>query len=270
MFDSFWKQVPPAAQSVSVWTYRLLVILGLLILLVFFSSSDGGFCTNTAAIAIGKDEALGCFEYWLNRYQGLLGGILALVGAALAFVAVRAQIGQTERHAQERRTRASNAARSILPPALSSITDYASQCIEQLKLLRASKSIQAKDLRFPSLPAHTIDVFKQAVEFADEKNADEFADLIAHIQVQNARLRDLINESRKRTIHPMSYQVTNTMYDAVDLHARAGRLFDYARRFMDDRLVRYEDFSNSMTNHELRGDKWKFDDRIVATPKLKR
>jgi hypothetical protein len=42
--------------------------------------------------ALAKKGAFTCFEFWLNRYQTLLAGMIALFAAGLAFYAVRKQV----------------------------------------------------------------------------------------------------------------------------------------------------------------------------------
>ncbi|MFC2252475.1 hypothetical protein ACETRX_22760 [Labrys portucalensis] len=42
-----------------------------------------------------------CFEFWINRYQGLLGGLLGLAAGILAFVGIQSQMAEARRIAKE-------------------------------------------------------------------------------------------------------------------------------------------------------------------------
>ena len=58
--------------------------------------AEPGACTAT--FGFGKDEiqAANCFEFWLNRYQTMVSGLLALSAAVVAYSAARAQIRHAE------------------------------------------------------------------------------------------------------------------------------------------------------------------------------
>src|SRR4051794_35525172 len=81
---------------------------------------------------------IGCWEFWLNRYQTLIVGVVAFVGAFLTVQAVRAQIQQADRLEDERRERESYAARATLPLALSAITGYAEGCMHEILAAHAA------------------------------------------------------------------------------------------------------------------------------------
>jgi hypothetical protein len=95
-----------------------------------WSSTSPGLCTAPPLEKALADKELGwCFEFWLNRYQTLIAGVFALVGAFLTVQAVRGQIQQADRLEEERRERESYAARAALPLALSGITiTHSSAC----------------------------------------------------------------------------------------------------------------------------------------------
>src|SRR5688572_15153227 len=67
-----------------------------------------------------------CGIDWLNTWQTLFGGILAIAAAAFA-------IGQTERHESRRRQSRHAAARATLPLTLSGICDYATSVAGHLR-----------------------------------------------------------------------------------------------------------------------------------------
>jgi hypothetical protein len=84
-----------------------------------WSSISPGLCTAPPVEKALADKEFGwCFEFWLSRYQTLIGGLAAFVGAYLTVQAVRSQIQQADRLEDERRERESYAARAALPLAL--------------------------------------------------------------------------------------------------------------------------------------------------------
>jgi len=49
-----------------------------------------------AAKAAKVNEAAGCFEFWFNRYQTLIGAVAALAAAGVAWIGVRRQIAKAD------------------------------------------------------------------------------------------------------------------------------------------------------------------------------
>jgi hypothetical protein len=54
----------------------------------------------TARQAAGK-AWIGCVEFWIERYQGLFGGLLALIGAGVTVFAMRWQTNETHRRSRK-------------------------------------------------------------------------------------------------------------------------------------------------------------------------
>ena len=75
----------------------------------------------------------GWAEFWLNRYQTLIGGGAALYAAWYAGRWVRRQIQHAREVEADRLARESYAARAVLPLALSSVSNYASDCLRALR-----------------------------------------------------------------------------------------------------------------------------------------
>jgi hypothetical protein len=253
-------RLPPAEAKVSVFTYRLIAVLVFLAIIVIFAFADQGYCTTTAAIAVGKDEAHSCFEYWLNRYQSLIGGMLALFGAYLAFSAVQKQIRQTEQHANDRRERESDAARAVLQMALSDLEAYAGECITSLRDLRANTPISGSPWPipdFPDFPRGTIDALQDVVRNCDRKEADELADLIFNAQVQQSRLRSFKQDISGATyVSMIDRSIQDRALDAGDLYARITRLFDFARRSYDRYLVSADDVAGALRLFYIEVEGW--------------
>jgi hypothetical protein len=112
----------------------------------------GAFLCIVAAAVIGHDFIANCSvsppgegqlspgwcaEAWFNRYQTLVAGALAFLGALLTVQGIKAQIKQASDVEKYRREREEIAARAKLLMALNVLSNYAETCIRELASLRA-------------------------------------------------------------------------------------------------------------------------------------
>ena len=241
-----------------VWAFRLGILAALGTLVIAFSAADNGWCTKATATEVAKGEGLGCFEYWLNRYQTLLGGVLALAGAYLAFSAVRSQIGQTERLEQERQRRETRAAQAGATHALDKITNYAAACITLIRDLDQDhlRGHKVPNLPVPSFPTETIAVLQGAVRHSSDDYAARFSDLIATSQIQHARLLGFREKLSKVDggVEDAYTDLQQNLFDAADLYVRAGALFEYSRELRNPLFADTDAISNALylTHYESR------------------
>lgn len=186
----------------------------------------------------------GCAEFWLNRYQTLIGALATLAAAAVAYWVVRLQIDHARSHEAERRERADFAARAALPMALSKIVEHAGGCIRIARDQRGSGA----SAPFSPPPLEVIPVLLQAaVEVIDTRRRAEIADLIASIQIFAARTRD--DDSA-------SMMLDNQIFDAADLYQRASRLFEFGRVSMDPHLVTGDDIRKALLFQHVDMEEW--------------
>ena len=182
-----------------------------------------------------------CAAYdWLEDWQTLVSGMLA-VGAALWTVfTLRQQINeqkaQTEavaiRH-RELLERKHRAARSQLPLTLSSICEYASNCIGFF--METEESL-------PPTIDPAVASLEKVVEYADADSADALIRLAGHYQVHNARLQPLEGSDS------FLFKVER-IYDAAVLYAYAERSFPYARgeeKFINSRPLSREEVDRAL------------------------
>jgi hypothetical protein len=79
------------------WRFSTFLLV-LLALLVGFSIApiNETMCSSEYVLGVlrdhSKDGALNCFDFWLNRYQTLVGAIVAVGAAAIAWIAVQQQV----------------------------------------------------------------------------------------------------------------------------------------------------------------------------------
>jgi hypothetical protein len=236
---------------VPVWTYWLIVLCALIaIALGFAMSGEAGFCSGAVSQAVSDKQASSCLEFWLNRYQTLIGALVAVFAAFVGWSAVRSQMRQTERIEEEKLKRSNLAARGTMPLALNAISEYAEECIRIFEAHRVARSRSASSAPppsgLPAFPESAIEPLRRTVEFSAYEQARRITDLLATAQVFLARTRD-----GSWAAHPSS-QLQDRMLDAVDLYSRASFLFEYARSgTMDRHLVTAENIRSALHIHRI-------------------
>lgn len=129
----------------------------------------------------------------LLKYQDLVAGVAALIAAGFTIWMINRQIMQAERLAEDNRKRRGYAARSMMPSALSALSNYAQQCSkipvhviensnDDAGLLIAQPVANRPSV--PSIPGDGLSVLRDCTECADEDIQMQIADLISHLQVQ--------------------------------------------------------------------------------------
>lgn len=158
---------------------------------------------------------------WVERYQALIAGALALIGAVATVWAIVRQIKQVVASEADRRQRTNYAARAMLPNPLAEVQHYAELSIAYLtarfppNYARVSGPISGS---MPAYPAGPVSQIRECIEFGEDPSRKLLADLISHLQLQNSRLRLM-------TLTP-----ENLFADAAEVYALCDFLYPYARR----------------------------------------
>ena len=176
--------------KVEKWLKRLITV-EFVVIVVFASSISWAphACDLKIVPAEIKDSnAFVCFEFWLNRYQTMLSGLLALIAGSFAYFAARSQIKSAESLEENRRQAEEVAARARLSLALSDITSFAEKSLEILKTHLENHDEKTLDL-LPNFPASTIAPLQNCIRFASKDKAKSISNLISLLQVFKARLR---------------------------------------------------------------------------------
>lgn len=174
----------------------------------------------------------------------LLTGLAAIVAAGMTVAIVGYQIRRSDWHEQDRRRRRARAALSALPLALVELYQYAVDCMDfhgTLRLCFSGSSLQRQQAQIvlqqqplPIIPAGSISVFKECIEFEEEDVAEALSDLIAVLQVQNSRalmVKDSADRrpgARSQTLLPLN--VDEGIVNSADLAARCSKLLTYGRQ----------------------------------------
>ncbi|WP_128755038.1 hypothetical protein [Methylobacterium sp. GXF4] len=112
------------------WGGATLLILAAVALQISMES----VCWDETTFKAAKiNEAVGCFEFWFNRYQTLIGAIAALAGAGIAWIGVRKQIDK----ADEQISVASRQSSIAILPVLDQRTESA------IKAFRSAVALEA-------------------------------------------------------------------------------------------------------------------------------
>lgn len=174
----------------------------------------------------------------------LVTGLAAVMAASFSIYWVRRQIhaatDDTQRqidHAahihREQREAKREAARTVLPLALSLICDYATTCARDTHDLLAhcvnDRLPQQRGLPvYPDIPQSPIDVLKEIVEYSDPEHRPVFTALTSKMQIQRARLRGS-NRDLSGGFGVSKERLFSHIIDALEVYARAAALFAYAR-----------------------------------------
>ena len=143
---------------------------------------------------------------WLYDWQTLISGFLAVGAAYWAGRLIQKQIAQNDALQQEDLSRRHNAARAVLPLALSEISVFCQKIAENIAdeievrsnnegtdwIAELAPEGSSKQLANQDFPASTIPTFQSFIEtLTDEKNIRHVAELISSLQALNARYTSL-------------------------------------------------------------------------------
>ena len=184
---------------------------------------------------------MACFIEWLDKWQTLLAGVLALIGAMWTVYYIHRQIKQVDELEKARRSKEELAARAVLPLALSQLVQYASECLRVIKDHSVQPGMLSGDpldenAGLPTVQRDIIGTLQACVRYGDNTVVGQISTLLAAIQVQQARLRELIIRSARRPDRRICrVEAIEAMIDAAEIHAKASALFEYGREIADMR-----------------------------------
>lgn len=193
---------------------------------------------NTTAWCLCAE--LNCFIAWLDRWQTLISGLLALGAAIYAGRKLSEQIrlqrkqmeDENSRYREDRR-RSDLGGRALLLDALDALYGYC----EQLYL-----AIDAGGA-LPDLPSWARDRVREAIPLLSSPGAAAVQDLAIHLQIHQARFADV-----------GSMMEVDRLFDCLRLRSKVVRLFDYARIRSEDAQAgepSVDDLQKALTQFEL-------------------
>jgi hypothetical protein len=174
------------------------------------------------------------FVAWLDHWQTLVSGVLAIAAAVAGAALLRSQIAQTERHEKGRRQNRFNAARALLPLALDGVVGYAQATIAELASALPfcrNHGLLPPSFTIPSAPPDLVRPLQEAIEATEQNNVVALlSDIIGEMQVLSARVRGLSDPQQMRHASGVHLNIEEFLVQAGKLYAMASALFDFARR----------------------------------------
>jgi hypothetical protein len=172
---------------------------------------------------------------WLDKWQTLITGFLALFGAWLTIDKINDQISQIDRMEKKRLYREHQAVRATLPLTLSAICEWASGMA--IELNRAGLEMRDNGERMlgdnfapPDLPFSYIPEIQQIIKSTDDPTVVKpLCDMIREMQTLWARC-DGLKESERGIIRVgILAEIDSHIIQAGKIYALAGSLFEYSR-----------------------------------------
>lgn len=171
------------------------------------------------------------------EYRDFIVSILALVGAVGAVIAVMRQINHAQEMEDERRRRQAYAARKMLPHALSSLSQYAASCLNALRQNDDGAALDISAMRLAPISNLDIEPIKQLLEFGEPDIQDRLSELLLRLQIQQSQLAPDDRDPQEWAF--------SILADALEIHARANSLYDYAIVGTVPPSLNFEDIRNS-------------------------
>ncbi len=177
------------------------------------------------------------FAAWLQKWQTLVGALVATVAASIAFYNTTRSIRHTEKLETRRRKRKHAALRAVLPLALAQVIDYAARSARALNdLVHQCSGGALAPMTAPadfvqSLPSEILESLADFIEYSD-MDVRIVEDTVAWIQIHDSRLRSLVERNRDPSgLHiVLQSEIKRNVIDAASIYAGAAAVFDYARR----------------------------------------
>lgn len=216
-------------QKLAQWR-RWILLMSLIFLFIVY------LCAMVLAPAISTGGDWIRVQAVWDRWQAFNVGVLALASSVTVF-----SISAYKENRQ--RKRSLQAANAFLPETLSEINAYVRNCMAELTNAynsSTSRQPKANPARFPveaprmpttkapKAPSRYREVFIECIRHADVDLAGHLVDILATMQIQQARLDDLYTNTP--TSEPLfRHALVHRMYDHGELMVLVNRLYPVAR-----------------------------------------
>lgn len=176
------------------------------------------------------------FFVWLDHWQTLVSGVLAIVAAVGGAALVFRQIAQADKHERDRLRRRSNAVRATLPLTLSGLVSFVSEALK--KLIDVRKNLPDHHVGPlppgfdpPAPPSDLVESLKDMIEATDDETIVSIISLIvAEVQTLTSRMNSLNDPVRMSNAVGVDINVEEYIIQAAILNSIIEGLFDFARR----------------------------------------
>jgi hypothetical protein len=217
-----------------IWLFALALVLGV-------------FITVFAPIVASPDHVK--LSDWFGFAGSLVGAMVTLAAAALAWRAVQGQIRQAENAIEAVRAKEEFASRAVLPFALSSLHTYVARVIKQLAALPSPMGPD-ETLIATELPMDDVSAIRSCIRYAAADEGEQIAEMLKFLQIQNSRYRGFCLDIARGRDLPSPFQLPPRILEALTLHALLERTFVYARgqNYRAPRATSSELFSGASLN----------------------
>lgn len=196
-----------------------------------------GFTAAIVMLFIAAFATSLSLAHFVEKFQTLITGVGALIVGIVTVHFLHRQITQANSSVASLRYQKLRSARAALPKALSDLSAYASACIEHFMPVYTDETGQGVtnvgqanrllNAPLPTLDDNIIDLFRDIIENTDDNALfEKLSVVLRRCQTQRSSLQDY--EHRKRSQFGI-VQVGHHVRDALEIHAHASSLFEYAR-----------------------------------------
>lgn len=175
------------------------------------------------------------FGIWLDDWQTLVAGFLALLGAWLTIEKISDQISQADQIEKKRLLREHQAVRATLPLTLSAICEWASDIALDLnragiEMAQNGERVVGDSFSPPDLPVAHIAEIQQVIRSTDDPTVIKpLCEVIREMQTLWARCGVFKDFQRGIVRVGMLREIDTYIIQAGKIYALAGSLFEYSR-----------------------------------------
>lgn len=180
-----------------------------------------------------------------DRWQSFNVGVLAFAASVIA-------LHITTFSAREQRRRDILSAKAFLPGALSELTAYLFDSATALVRIWHAADGNKVDVSVPKPLTEYKEIFAQCMSQMAPEAGGYLAEVLAKLQVHNARLRECISEAQKGNIAD-TQTMLSYFFRLGELQALINNLFDFARNRseLDVRPLTWDDLKNAYANLDI-------------------
>lgn len=178
-------------------------------------------------------NALNEVGHWVYYFQGLLGGILALIAAIFSLYWI-------SRHRADSIRRKNHADRAGMSKALSDIITYSRIAFTHIDELHNAWKQNHNGRPFtpttpcPEYPHEAFSKIQSVIENSTKKDAKLLVEFISLSQIQSSRLQGFLpdlNRTNPNSVHLIigDENFYGKLFDAIGIYKFTERMFEYAR-----------------------------------------
>ncbi len=180
-------------------------------------------------------------QNWIDEYQTIITGIIALIIGAASVFALSRQFRQAEAFRRDEWAREMRAARPTLAFELVQLLRYSENCYSLLRKGYRDLTLDRHGMvqypkfenEIPLIPQDAFATLKDNLKFGTPTAVAVISNIISKLQIQNSRLHALAANSEGDDKYSLS-ELHVYSVDSLELIALSVRMFPYSRGEIDD------------------------------------